>query len=150
MNDVVVPWTAANTQEALADPVTPLTWTFLAPFVERGRRELFAAAGFDEIDGAYMRLIAGRAYFNPDYFRRFLAQLPGVPTDIFDALIFGEAPPAITFRLPEWTPRTLRAAVLLAGARLGAAPTRLDRAARPPPADAVVQLVRARLVHLPW
>ncbi len=127
-NDAVG-WTAANTQEALSDPVTPLTWTFLVPFIERGRRELFTAAGFDEIDGAYLRLIAGRAYFNPDYFRSFLAQLPGVPTDIFDALIFGEGRPEVDFLLPEWTPRTLRAALLLAAARLGADPDALARSA---------------------
>lgn len=121
-------WTAANTQEALIDPVTPLTWTFLIPMVERGRRELFQAAGFEEIDADYLRLICGRAYFNPDYFRRFLAQLPGVPVDIFDALIFGEGRPEVRFRLQHFSWRSVQAAVMLAVARLRHGPLMLERA----------------------
>src|SRR5690606_35098555 len=35
-----VVWTAANTQEALLEPVTPLSWSLLSPLVEAGRRDL--------------------------------------------------------------------------------------------------------------
>lgn len=113
-----VRWTAANTQEALLDPVTPLTWSLLSPLVEAGRRDLFVAAGFDEISGpGYMKLFFGLPYFNPDYFRAFLRQIPGVPDTIFDVLIFGEGE-GIDFRLPEFTGKTVRMAGLLILARL--------------------------------
>lgn len=75
-----VRWTSANTQEALLEPVTPLSWSLLSPLVEAGRRDLFRAAGFAEIPGpGYMRLFYGLPYFNPDYFRAFLRQVPGRP-----------------------------------------------------------------------
>jgi rifampicin phosphotransferase len=102
-------WSAANSQEALLDPVTPLTWSLLSPLVEAGRRDMFRAAGFDEIHGHdYMRLFFGLPYFNPDYFRRFLRQIPGAPENIFDVLIFGESEREIEFRLPEFNARTIR------------------------------------------
>ncbi len=114
-------WTAANTQEALLDPVTPLTWSLLAPLVESGRRDLFRFAGLDEIGGAsYLRLFAGRPYFNPGYFREFLRQIPGVPEDVFDALIFGAAPGAIRFRLEVFDATTLRLIALFLLARVAA------------------------------
>lgn len=114
-------WTAANTQEALLDPVTPLTWSLLAPLVESGRRDLFRFAGLDEIPGAgYLRLFAGRPYFNPGYFRDFLRQIPGVPEDVFDALIFGAAPSAIRFRLEAFDATTLRLIALFLLARVAA------------------------------
>ncbi len=116
-----VRWTAANTQEALLDPVAPLTWSLLAPLVERGRADLFRAAGFDEIEGAgYMRLFFGRPYFNPDYFRQWLRQVPGAPENIFDALIFGEGKVEVHFRVPEFDKRTFRAIVGLLAARFAA------------------------------
>jgi phosphohistidine swiveling domain-containing protein len=97
-----VRWTAANTQEALLDPVTPLTWSLLAPLVEAGRADLFRAAGLAEVPGpGYMRLFHGRPYFNPDYFRAFLRQIPGAPEGIFDALIFGEKAGPIEIALPR-------------------------------------------------
>lgn len=86
-----VRWTAANTQEALLDPVTPLTWTLFAPLVEAGRRDLFRLGGLPELEGpGYMRLFYGLPYFNPDYFRAFMRLIPGAPEGVFDALIFGE------------------------------------------------------------
>jgi pyruvate,water dikinase len=116
-----VRWSAANTQEALLDPVTPLTWSLLAPLVESGRRALFAGAGFQEIDDhEYMRLFYGVPYFNPEYFRRFLAQIPGAPENIFDALIFGEGEQVIEFHLPAFTRRTARVTALFVLARLAA------------------------------
>ena len=67
------------------------TWSLLSPLVEAGRRDLFRAAGFTEIPGAgYMKLFHGLPYFNPEYFRAFLRQIPGCPESIFDVLIFGE------------------------------------------------------------
>lgn len=115
-------WVAANTQEALLEPVTPLTWSLLEPLVEAGRRDLFAAAGLEEIEGpGYMRLFHGLPYFNPDYFRRFLRQIPGLPEDVFDALIFGEAGGrGAALELPEPSARALRLGLLALGARLGA------------------------------
>lgn len=114
-------WTAANTQEALLDPVTPLTWSLLAPLVESGRRDLFRLAGLDEIGGAgYLRLFAGRPYFNPSYFREFLRQIPGVPEDVFDALIFGAPPSAIRFRLEAFDGTTLRLIALFLLSRVAA------------------------------
>src|SRR4029077_20175853 len=116
-----VRWTAANTQEALLDPVAPLTWSLLFPLVERGRSDLFRAAGFKEIDGpGYMRLFYGRPYFNPDYFRAWLRQVPGAPENIFDALIFGEGTVDIHFRLPEFDSRTIRSIALLLASRVAA------------------------------
>lgn len=112
-------WTAANTQEALLDPVTPLTWSLFAPLVEAGRRDLFSLAGLAEVPGpGYMRLFYGLPYFNPDYFRAFLRQIPGAPEEVFDALIFGEGAGAIAFRLPEFDRRTARLGGLFALARL--------------------------------
>ena len=116
-----VRWTAANTQEALPDPVAPLTWSVLLPLVERGRSDLFRAAGFDEIEGAgYMRLFHGRPYFNPDYFRKWLRQVPGAPENIFDALIFGEGRVEVHFRVSEFDRRTFRQIALLVAARVAA------------------------------
>jgi len=116
-----VRWTAANTQEALLDPVTPLTWSLFAPLVEKGRRDLFQWAGFAEIPGpGYMRLFFGLPYFNPDYFRAFLAQIPGVSTNVFDALIFGEGEEGLRFELPRFTPRTIRLLLLYVLGRLAA------------------------------
>lgn len=113
-----VRWTAANTQEALLDPVTPLTWSLFEPLVEQGRRHLFRLAGLPDIDGpGYMRLFYGVPYFNPDYFRAFLRLIPGAPDTIFDALIFGEAS-SIEFKLPEVDLRTARLGALFALARL--------------------------------
>ncbi len=117
-----VVWTAANTQEALLDPVTPLSWSLLSPLVEAGRRDLFRAAGFAEIPAAYMKLFYGLPYFNPDYFRRFLRQVPGAPETIFDALIFGEGrPEEVELHLRALaTPRTLRLLGLLGLSRVAA------------------------------
>lgn len=112
-------WTAANTQEALLDPVTPLTWSVLAPLVEEGRRGLFRLAGLPEVEGpGYMRLFQGRPYFNPDYFRAFLRLIPGLPETIFDALIFGESAGPIDLRLPRLGRRAARLLLLLLLARL--------------------------------
>ncbi|MEZ6188053.1 MAG: PEP/pyruvate-binding domain-containing protein [Planctomycetota bacterium] len=114
-------WTAANTQEALLEPATPLTWSVLEPLVEAGRRDLFRAAGFSEVPGpGYMRLFGGLPYFNPDYFRRFLEQIPGMPQELFDELLFGTASGSVQFRLPEVTPRTLRLAGLYGLCRVAA------------------------------
>lgn len=113
-----VRWTAANTQEALLDPVTPLTWSLFEPLVEQGRSRLFRLAGLPELDGpGYMRLFYGVPYFNPDYFRAFLRLIPGAPDTIFDALIFGEAS-AIEFKLPEADLRTARLGALFGLARV--------------------------------
>lgn len=114
-----VRWTAANTQEALLDPVTPLTWSLFAPLVEAGRRDLFRLGGIPELPGpGYMRLFYGLPYFNPEYFRAFLRQIPGVPDDIFDALIFGESSGAVRFDPSEFDLRTLRLGLLFALARV--------------------------------
>lgn len=114
-----VRWTAANTQEALLDPVTPLTWSLLAPLVEAGRADLFRAAGLAEVPGpGYMRLFHGRPYFNPDYFRGFLRQIPGAPEGIFDALIFGEKAGPIEIVLPRFSRTTVRLLLMLLAARL--------------------------------
>jgi len=114
-------WTAANTQEALLEPTTPLTWSVLEPLVEAGRRDLFRAAGFEDVAGpGYMRLFGGLPYFNPDYFRNFLEQIPGMPQELFDELLFGTASGAVSFRLPEVTPRTLRLGALYGLCRVAA------------------------------
>ncbi|MGE0712130.1 MAG: PEP/pyruvate-binding domain-containing protein [Planctomycetota bacterium] len=113
-----VKWTAANSQEALLDPVTPLTWSLLAPLVESGRRDLFRFAGLREVAGDYMRLFHGRPYFNPDYFRAFLRQVPGAPENVFDALIFAESAPQIEFRPGEFDLTTLRLVALFLLGRL--------------------------------
>ena len=114
-----VRWTAANTQEALLEPVTPLTWSLFAPLVEAGRRDLFRFAGFEEIPGpGYMQVFGGLPYFNPDYFRRFLDQIPGLSRNVFDALIFGEGPRAVELSLPHVSRRTLRLGLLFLLVRL--------------------------------
>lgn len=104
-------WTPANSQEALDGPVTPLTYSFLRPMIERGRRAVFAWLEVPEIGGEYMRLIDGRVYFNARYFRTFLERVPGIPNEIFDHLIFGEriGPDAqIRFPRPPIALRTAR------------------------------------------
>jgi pyruvate,water dikinase len=85
-------WTAANSQEALQDPVTPLTWSFHLPYIEKGRKGLFGTLAIPEIheEEGYMKLFYGRPYFNTNYFRIFLKNFPILPHDIFDRLIFGE------------------------------------------------------------
>jgi phosphohistidine swiveling domain-containing protein len=108
-------WTPANSQEALEDPVTPLTYTFLRPAIERGRRAVFAFLEVPEIEGEYMRLIEGRIYFNAAYFKDFLGRVPGIPTEIFDHLIFGEGiGPEATIRFPR-PPLELRSARIIFG-----------------------------------
>jgi pyruvate,water dikinase len=100
-------WTAANSQEALEDPVTPLTYTFLEPWIERGRRLCFRVLGVEDPPGRYMRLFDGRIYFNVDYFRRFLERVPGAPPEVFDLLIFGEMGEIALPFPPPFAPRLL-------------------------------------------
>ncbi|GIW71059.1 MAG: hypothetical protein KatS3mg102_0601 [Planctomycetota bacterium] len=121
-------WTAANSQEALAGPVSPLTYSFMRPLIERGRIELFAALGVGEIAGESMRLFQSRVYFNTGYFRRFLERLPGVPVQIFDALLFGETAGGAALVFPRVRPswRLVRLAALVARHWLGAQ-RRMDR-----------------------
>src|SRR5262249_14405674 len=116
-----VQWTAANTQEALEDPVTPLTWSLFAPLIEQGRSQMFRLAGLHDVEGpGYMRLFHGRPYFNVDWFRSVLRQVPGWPENVFDALIFGEGQVSIAFRPAEFDHRTLRWIGLLLAARFAA------------------------------
>lgn len=82
-------WTSANAQEALPDPVSPLTWSLLPPLVERGRRALFRSLSLADVPGEYLRLFHGRPYFNVIYFRDFLLDFPFLPAGVFDHLIFG-------------------------------------------------------------
>jgi pyruvate,water dikinase len=122
-------WTPANSQEALDDPVTPLTFSFLRPAIERGRRAVFDLLEVEDPPGEYMRLIEGRIYFNAEYFKTFLARVPGIPTEIFDQLIFGEGVgPEATIRFPT-PPLTVRTAKILAfiARRWLAAKRRMDR-----------------------
>lgn len=87
-------WTSANSQEALPGPVTPLTWTTLSPLVERGRARMFTVLGLAAPPGEYMVLHLGRPYFNVRYFADVARSIPGLPADLFDVLIFGDAAPA--------------------------------------------------------
>lgn len=106
-------WTPANSQEALDDPVTPLTYSFLRPAIERGRRAVFDLLEVPDPPGEYMRLIDGRIYFNVEYFKTFLERVPGIPTEIFDQLIFGEGVgPEATIRFPT-PPLTWRTAKIV-------------------------------------
>lgn len=84
-------WTMANAQEALPDPVTPLSWTTLEPLVARGLDQAYAALGLETPEEPALRLIEGRPYFNAAAFRRFATSIPGLPEDLFDALLFGES-----------------------------------------------------------
>ena len=121
VDPTAIRWTAANTQEALKDPVTPLTWSLFSPLIDSGRRRLFRAAGFNEIPGpGPLRLIHGRPYFNPRYFRSFLSQIPGAPQNIFDALIFGEGIAQIRFEPRLFNAQSARMAWLLLRLRIGA------------------------------
>ncbi|RME73785.1 MAG: hypothetical protein D6776_06405, partial [Planctomycetota bacterium] len=133
-------WTSANSQEALAGPVTPMTYTLMLPLIERGRRAAFEALGVGPLPGAYMRRHLGRVYFNTDYFRRFLERLPGAPTEIFDMLLFGDATRGSALRLQferlRPSPRLLRLGALVARTwwsaqrRMDAFVPRLERALR--------------------
>lgn len=84
-------WTSANSQEALPGPVTPLTWTTLSPLVERGRARMFTVLGLAAPRGDYIVLHLGRPYFNVRYFADVARSIPGLPADLFDVLIFGDA-----------------------------------------------------------
>ncbi len=118
-------WTAANAQEAIEDPVTPLTYTFMEPTIERGRRKVFAILGVADPPGGYMRLFFGRIYFNVNYFRQFLESVAGIPPDIFDLLLFGESGD-VTFPRPPLRLATVRVAALVARTWSGAI-RRMDR-----------------------
>ncbi len=105
--DAVV-WTAANSQEVLPQPVTPLTWSLFYPLIEQGRADLFAALNLKEPRvRRYLDLFYGRPYFNRLYFKEFIAQTPGVPLEVFDALIFGRGE-QVDFRRPPLTGLTAR------------------------------------------
>ncbi len=105
-DDVV--WTAANSQEVLPRPVTPLTWSLFHPLIEQGRADLFAALDLHEPQvRRYLSLFYGRPYFNRMYFKEFIAQTPGVPLEVFDALIFGRGE-VVDFRRPPLTRLTLK------------------------------------------
>ncbi|MHC4393598.1 MAG: PEP-utilizing enzyme, partial [Planctomycetota bacterium] len=94
-------WTSANSQEAVEDPISPLTYTFLRPLIDEGRSDVFGALRVGEVEGEYMRVHKGRIYFNADYFRRFLEEVPGIPKELFDQLIFGQASRGLNFPIPR-------------------------------------------------
>ncbi|MBI4575258.1 MAG: hypothetical protein HY722_03240 [Planctomycetes bacterium] len=102
-------WTRANAQEALPEPVTPMTWSLLVPPVEAGRRAAFRALGLQDPPGRYLELFRGRPYFNLTYFRAVAAQLPGFSDEMFETLIFGEDPGEdVRFLAPSLRPGYLR------------------------------------------
>lgn len=90
--DEKIYWTAANSQEVLWKPVTPLTFTFFTPLIEKGRSQLFRALGIEKhFKGEeYLGLFYGRPYFNINYFNKFLHKLDISGSDLFDTLIFGQ------------------------------------------------------------
>lgn len=107
-------WTAANAREALPNPVTALTWSFFEPLITAGLAGALRTCGLEppEEPGP-VRLIEGRPYFNPGWFRALLAKVPGAPTNIFDALIFGEGLPTVRFAWWRFRPISLRLGWLL-------------------------------------
>ncbi len=119
-------WTAANAQEALERPVTPLTFSYFGPLIERGRRRLARALGVDDPPGEYLRLFDGHVYFNVRYFREFLARVPGIPPNLADELIFGQEPGrGLAFPRPRPSLRLLGVAATVVRTGLTAA-RRLD------------------------
>ncbi|RME04673.1 MAG: hypothetical protein D6805_02185 [Planctomycetota bacterium] len=103
-------WTAANSQEVLSEPVSPLTFSFFLPMIERGRRELFQFLDLEEFPKReYLKLFFGRPYFNVNYFRDFLKALEIFPQNLFDTLIFGEELSiSDTFHLPPLNKKNLK------------------------------------------
>jgi pyruvate,water dikinase len=70
-------WSNLNAGEVVPDVVTPMTWSFIRPLVERIFGSLLSRFGFQI--GAYplLGLVAGRAYFNLNTFTGIMRSLPG-------------------------------------------------------------------------
>lgn len=126
-------WVAANAQEALSDPVSPLTWSFFTRLIEQGRKRLVGSLGLPDPGSGYLKLVHGRPYFNVDYFRRFLRTVPAAPQEAFDTLLFGEGDPvALSFPLPRPGLAPVRLLLTVLRHRL-AAKRRMDRFLRDAP-----------------
>ncbi|RME76648.1 MAG: hypothetical protein D6785_13535 [Planctomycetota bacterium] len=90
--DQEILWTSANSQEALPEPVSPLTMDFFLPMIEKGRKEVFEFLEIEkDFQGQeYLKLFYGRPYFNIQYFNQFFHAL-GIPCEgAFQTLIFGD------------------------------------------------------------
>jgi pyruvate,water dikinase len=70
-------WSNLNTGEIMPDVVTPMTWSFIQPMVERIFDTLLGRFGFRLAGHPLAGLIAGRAYFNLNTFVGIMKSLPG-------------------------------------------------------------------------
>jgi pyruvate,water dikinase len=70
-------WSNLNAGEVVPDVVTPVTWSFIKPGIERLFSLLLGRFGFRMAGHTLVGLVAGRAYFNLNTFAGIMRTLPG-------------------------------------------------------------------------
>ena len=84
-------WTNANLGEVLPDVMTPMTASFTDVTDETLLRPVLAILGLENMDKEkFMRLIAGRLYFNASMGMAIIRHLPGGPHFDYRALVGGD------------------------------------------------------------
>lgn len=85
-------WSNVNVGEALPGVATPLTWSVLSEFSDRGFRSAFGALGCRvPRDAELVASFRGRIYLNLTDFMSIAAQVPGLRPEVLLALGGGDA-----------------------------------------------------------
>ncbi|MEM7141414.1 MAG: PEP-utilizing enzyme [Actinomycetota bacterium] len=118
-------WSRANLEESAPGVTTPMSWAFVAPSTIISSRITFGLMGLmteKELrapapttpDQVQTTLFYGRQSVNVDFFRRFIARVPGADPDDFERDIFGFVNPrdereaSMMWRAPVVFANTLR------------------------------------------
>lgn len=83
-------WTNANAAEAIPEPITPLTYSMLMPFLQGMFDSFMNHLGISIRAEQLISLIAGRPYFNANLGSALLCQMPGIKIEDIGE-IFGGA-----------------------------------------------------------
>jgi pyruvate,water dikinase len=114
-------WTTVNVSEAMPGVLSPLTWTFWMPAIERGSRRSYRAQGIfpadlaqvpDDPGARFQAVFFGRAALNPDLARLLGDLAPGTDGAATEQRVLGFArdlpsgstnrrAPAIAWRMPR-------------------------------------------------
>src|SRR5262245_13878760 len=95
-------WTTSNVDEGLPGTVTPLTWSFYFPAVERATRAAWLGLGAlprreapvpNEVDERFFTAVLGHAATNLDLFGRMADRMPGGSAAAIEEQLFGSTPP---------------------------------------------------------
>src|SRR5262245_43797555 len=117
-------WTTSNVDEGLPGTVTPLTWSFYFPAVERATRAAWLGLGAlprreapvpDEVDGRFFTAVLGHAATNLDLFGRMADRMPGGSAAAIEEQLFGSTEATSTTRRlrPNYALVAVRAPVTL-------------------------------------